>query len=252
MTKRAVLAPVRSIFRFPFEGPGWQNRYLVGAGLLFLSFIIPIVPAIFVYGYMLQIMRQAIAGKPLALPEWDDWARLGKDGLRVFLVALVFLLPALVVFCASTGLYAAGALALPTAAAGDGELAGAVVSFYLLTFGLFFIGLFASSLLAILGFIPLPMATAHVAAEDSVVAAIRFGEWWPGLRKGALDYFIAWVIFFGLIAAAYLVFIVGYYSIVLCCLLPFVGAPLAFYVMAIGSALFGENYRTHVVVSAAK
>lgn len=246
MAKTSSLAPLREVFSFPVTGADWKKRFLVGAGLLLLSFLIPLIPAIFVYGYILQIMRRVIDGQPPALQAWENWGRLGKDGLRVLLVGVVFLLPAIIVIIGAMGLYFAGILSFAFSDVGGADYSQAFFSFYLLTFGLLFLGFFVGMILMLIGLFPLPFATAHVASQNSAKAAFRFREWWPGLRRGLLDYSIAWVVVMGIGALAYLVFVIGYYSIVLICVLPFIAAPVGFYVMSLWAAIFGETYRENM------
>ena len=63
MSEAIATTPLRAIFRFPFQGPRWQDRFLIGSVLVFAGTVIPILPTIVVYGYALQIMRQAIKVK---------------------------------------------------------------------------------------------------------------------------------------------------------------------------------------------
>ena len=242
MAKKSSLAPLKEYFRFPVTGDDWQNRFLVGSVLIFAGFFIPVVPIIFVYGYMLQIMRIVIEGNRPTLPAWEEWGSLFKDGLRVLVVSLVFLLPAIIVMCGATGLYFAGSLPLMNID-GDETFARSVVTFYLLTFGVLFFGYFVGMILLALGLFPLPFAIAHIASENSASAAFSVRQWWPGLRKSALEYLIAWLLLLGLGGVLYLGAILGYYSIILCCFLPFLIAPAAFYITSIWGGLFGEVYR---------
>ena len=86
MSAVSAVTLLKEVFRFPFQGK-WRDRFLVGTALTFAGFLVPIVPLIFVYGYTLQIMRQAIEGAELTLPVWDDWNKLGKDSLIPFVIA---------------------------------------------------------------------------------------------------------------------------------------------------------------------
>jgi hypothetical protein len=116
----SAVTPLKAVFRFPFQGPEWRNRFLVGTAFMFAGFVVPIVPLIFVYGYALQVMRQAIEGQDLTLPAWADFYRLGKDGLRGAAVSLVFMLPGALVSFGGMALYmAASCHALMAAAARD-------------------------------------------------------------------------------------------------------------------------------------
>ena len=243
MAQAHTISTLKETFGFPFRSPDWQGRFLVGSALLILSFVIPFLPAIFVYGYVLGIMRQAIEGRPLSLPAWEDWGRFWKDGWRVFLVGLVFVAPGVALLCGGTALYFVGSVSLPLLGTSGGDLGGAAVALFLLSFAIFFLSLFAGSLLAVLGVIPFPFAAAHLAAQDSLGAAFHTGEWWPALRRSKVEYFIAWVIVFGLFGIAYLATLLAYYSLVLCLLVPVLAAPLGFYASLVAGALFGETYR---------
>ncbi len=246
MAQAHTILTLKETFGFPFRSPDWQGRFLVGSALLILSFVIPFLPAIFVYGYVLDIMRQAIEGRPLSLPAWEDWGRFWKDGWRVFVVGLVFIAPGVALLCGGTALYFAGSISLPFLQSSNGELTAAALTFFLLSFTIFFVSLFAGSLLAVLGTIPFPFAAAHLTAQNSLGAALRPSEWWPALRKSKAEYFIAWVVVFGLFGIAYLATILLYYSLVLSCLVPILAAPLGFYASLVAGALFGETYREAV------
>ena len=95
MTEAMATTPLRSVFQFPLRGPNWLSRFAIGCALILAASFIPIVPMLFVYGYALQVMRQAIDGQDLALPEWENWGKLGIDGLRATVVGLVYMLPGL-------------------------------------------------------------------------------------------------------------------------------------------------------------
>jgi len=238
-----TISTLKETFGFPFRSPDWQGRFLVGSALLILSFVIPVLPAIFVYGYVLGIMRQAIEGRPLTLPAWEDWGRFWTDGWRVFLIGLVFMAPGVALLCGGSALYFAGSMSLPFLQSSSGEPTAFALTFFLLSFTVFFVSLFAGSLLTVLGAIPFPFAAAHLTAQDRLGAALRPSEWWPALRKSKMEYFIAWVIVFGLFGVANLATILAYYSLILCCLVPVLAAPLGFYASLVAGALFGATYR---------
>jgi hypothetical protein len=247
-------ASLKELFRFPFQAPEWRGRFLIGSALALAGSVIPIVPLIFVAGYVLQVMRQALDGDELVLPAWDDWGKLTRDGLGVLAINLVYLAPALIVFLVGMGLYFAGSLCLPFAVTTGSSEADAVGASLLLIFGsmaILFLSLALSTLLSILGAIALPMATAHFAAQGSLKAAFRVRHWWHVLKADGLGYFIAWVIVAGLMAMLYVGVILGYYTLVLCFLVPVLMAPIGFYVSLVGAALFGQTYRDSTAALAA-
>lgn len=55
-----------------------------------------IIGAFFVYGYLAKLARNVIAGEQYPLPEWDDLGEFFSEGLRLFGVALVYMLPFIV------------------------------------------------------------------------------------------------------------------------------------------------------------
>lgn len=247
------IASLKALFRFPFQGPQWQSRFVIGSALMLVSTFIPIVPSIFVSGYVLRVMRQAVGGQAPTLPEWDDWGGLIRDGLCTFAIGLVYFLPALLIFVVGTVLYFASALYLPFTMGPGANEADFLASFMLLTFGsmaVMFLSMALGTLFAILGAVALPMATAHFVAEDRLGAAFRIRQWWPILKADKLGYFIAWVIVAGLGAVLYTASILLYSTMVLCVLLPFLVAPVGLYVALVGAALFGGAYRESAVTLA--
>jgi hypothetical protein len=83
-----------------------------------------------------------------------------------------------------------------------------------------------------------------------VAFAVR--QWWRILKADRLGYFIAWVIVAGLMGVLYLGVMLGYYTLVLCFLIPFVVAPVGLYVALVGAALFGGTYRENVATLAGR
>ena len=55
-----MFSQLRQVFRYPFQSSDGQSRYWIGAGLIFLGFIIPIVPLLFVGGYFMRVLRSRI------------------------------------------------------------------------------------------------------------------------------------------------------------------------------------------------
>ena len=246
MSDSLTTGSLRRLFRFPFEGPGWQTKILVGSAFVLANSILPLIPGILVGGYVLRVMRQTIDGKEPALPAWDDWGKMLVDGLRMMVINLVYFLPALLVFTIGMGLYFAGTLYLPMAAA-MGEAPGEGMASYGMVLTGSMVALFLSmsvgTLLALLAVIALPAATAHFAAEDRLAAAFHLRQWWRMISADKLGYFISLVIVAGLASVLYLAIRLAYYTLVLCCLIPVLAAPLGFFVSLVWSALFGQTYR---------
>ncbi len=248
MPEIAATSALKPLLTFPFRGPDWRNRFLIGSALILAGFFIPLLPTIFVSGYTVVIMRRAIQGQDLELPAWSDWGKLGVDGLRLTVVSLAYTLPGILIMSGGFLLYMIASFIFPALMSGagghgnDGTVMLAVFAM-LGSMAIFFFSLFLGFILILLALIPLPAAMAHFAAQDKVAAGFRVREWWPLLKANRSGYFAAWVVLFGLITILNFVVALAYYSIVLCCLIPILAAPLGFYISAIALALFGQTYR---------
>ena len=246
MHKGSSLDILKPFFRFPFDQEGWQRQFLIGSGLVFLGMFIPVVPLVFVAGYAAQVMRASLSGREPSMPEWSDFGRLGRDGLTVMGISAVYLLPGLILYFGGIAVYMVFSFVSPFAMMPFGDSAPVAVAFVLVFLGglaLFFFALAAGSVLTIAGMIPTPLATAHALAESRFGAAFRFGEMRRLLRANRLGYLVAWIAMAGLSAIVYLGLMVGYYTVVLCAVIPFITAPLLFYLYLVGAAIFGQAYR---------
>ncbi len=245
MSEMTTLGGLKRFFKFPFEGTDWQKRFVIGAALILVSFFIPVIPLIFVGGYVMQVMRRAIEGKDLTLPEWEDWGKLGVDGLRYGVVSLVYLLPGILVYFGGMAIYMLSAMVLPMSMqmAEHGRGFAVIPFLFMGSILILFISIFLGMLLTFLGVIPLPAALAHFVAKDQVGAAFRFREWWPLLWRNKMGYFIAWVLCGGLMGILYYGIMMLYATMVLCLFIPVLSAPLLFYLALVCAAVFGETYR---------
>ncbi|MEJ5308223.1 MAG: DUF4013 domain-containing protein [Anaerolineae bacterium] len=248
----AEVTPLRGLkrfFTFPFAGADWQKRFVIGAALILVSFFIPIIPLIFVGGYVVQVMRRAIAGQDWALPAWEDWGKLGVDGLRFAGVGVAFLLPGVLVYFGGMGLYMLSALLFPLSMqlAEAGYIVYTLVPlFFVISLMILFISISLGMILTLLGTIPLPMAIAYFVAQDQVGAAFRFKAWWPLLWHNKMIYLIAWALCSGLFWTMYYCLMALSATIVLWLFIPILSAPILFYCMLVWAAVFGEAYRESV------
>jgi hypothetical protein len=239
------IPPLKTIFRFPFQGQGWQTRFLIGVVLVFVSFIIPIIPLIFVGGYILEVMRRAAKGEELVLPEWTDWGKLGVDGLKSALISLIFLLPGTIVLVVGLAFYIYSILSMNGIALYGGD-SNKFIAIMLIGFSIFFISLFVGPILFVLGGIPLPVASANMASEGKLAAAFRIRQWWPALWHNKLGYFIAFAVFLGLAAILYFTSMMVSMTFICCWLIPLLIAPAGFYLALVYAALFGETFRQSI------
>ncbi len=87
-------------FTYMTQDQDWIKKVLLG-GLIML---IPIVGPFFALGYMLETMRNVIAGREVPLPEIGDFGGRLVEGLKAWVISLVYALP-LILFsvCAQAG-----------------------------------------------------------------------------------------------------------------------------------------------------
>jgi hypothetical protein len=233
------------LFQVPLRGQEARNRFLIGSLLVLASFFVPIVPLVMVSGYRLRLMRQAIAGEELRLPDWEDWGQLLIDGLCAMLIGLVYLLPGMFVLLGGIGIYFVFAFSMPLmiATLQDSPVVMAMPIVFLIAMGIMFLSMTLGTVLSMLGAVPVPVAMARFVAQQRLSAAFQIREGWALLRANALGYLIAWVVAIGLFGLMYVGFWIAYASIVLCCLIPLLVAPLGFYMSLVSAGLFGHAYR---------
>jgi hypothetical protein len=258
MPQELTTTSIKSLLKFPFKEPDWKSRFVVGI-LLYLACFIPflgLAVGLLIFGYVLQVMRRASKGEELALPAWDDWGGMLKDGFQGWVIQMVYLLPGIVVFYGGMFLYFAAILGsnllIPFMVQENGEptLAILFILIFFAGFAIMFLSMAVGSLLMFLGMAPLPMAMAHFSAQGKLSAAFRIREWWPLLRANKLGYFIAWVIVAGLGAMLYMALMPFYFAFSFAFfLMPFlmfaiviVLVPLYLYLAVVAAAVFGRTY----------
>ncbi len=240
MEQSLHLSSLRAYLAFPLREREAVNRFMVGAALYIAGSIIPIIPMIPALGYQYQVMQRVIAGQGPSMPAWEDWGRLFKDGLKLFLIGAVYLLPGSVFMFGGYAIYMIAVFGMM--GAGRNPSNGQIFGF-LGGMAALFIGMTLGMLLGLLGSLPLPMAAAHAVAQDRVSAAFQVGRWWPILRRSLGDFVVAWIVFYGLFALLYLIFALLYMTIILCLALPLALGALSFYMLLTGSAIFADIYR---------
>lgn len=171
-------------FGYVFDDDGWITKLLIAAAILALGFLfswllfIPLILAgLLLSGYGVEITRRVIHGRTPALPEWDNWGDLIVDGVKLFVIQIIYALPIIVIgICLS---------AMAGIAAESSEEASAVISAFMGCFNLLWsivLGLF------------LPAAIAFFVAGGELSAAFRFGDVFSFVRHNLGTYLIVLVI----------------------------------------------------------
>lgn len=204
--------------QYPRNGDDPIKTILIGGVLGMLAFLV--VPAFLVLGYLVRLLRSAMAGEAEP-PVFDDWGDLLVDGLKAFVVGLGYVIVPAIVFGLSVGTVAVTAVV--TGDVGPGTIAGSVVGFLV------------SFVLLLLAWYVVPAALANAAREDRIAAGFAWADLRPVLFSST--YATAWLLSLGLFIAAAIV--VGLLNV-----LPplgFVaGAFVMFYVDMVAFYLYGR------------
>jgi hypothetical protein len=80
---------------FVFDDPRWLQKVLIGGLFVIASFIL--IGVFFIFGYMARLARNVIRGDQYPLPEWDDLGEYFAEGVKLFLVGLVYAIPIAIV-----------------------------------------------------------------------------------------------------------------------------------------------------------
>ncbi len=241
MTHAFSTEGLQDLLRFPFQAERAGAKLAIAAVMLLGGIIIPIIPSIFLLGYLYQIMKTVIHTGSLYLPEWDDWGKLFRDGLKFFGVSLVYGLPVAVLFTLVFGSYLVTFIGVMTAVdrSHNSDLAGL---FSLVPF-VFFVFFALVYLLQMIVSVVLPVALGNAAAKDRFAAGFHFGEMWRVFKANFLGYVLAYLLAGGMFFALSFISTTLYMSMVLCCLLPVVGLVVSPYLAVVVSALFAQVYR---------
>ncbi|HTX78876.1 MAG TPA: DUF4013 domain-containing protein [Longilinea sp.] len=233
---------LQSIFTFPFKGEHWQERFAILA-LFALIVFIPLVPAFFLLGYCGRMMRGVIDGNEPAMPAWDDWGRMFTDGLKMFAVLIIYMLPAFVLLAIGYGLTFVSQLNF--ASQMNPEDYTAAMEMFLHSLGGTWLIYFGFLLTMVVGVFVPPVVT-HMIAKDQFAAAFHFGEWWKVFRANLAGFLIADALVMGVYMALTWVVYFLIVSVILCCVSPFAVAIGTAYMALVTYALFGRIYHEGV------
>lgn len=174
-------------FTFVGEDPKWVSKLAIGGGLvvatglLIFTLVGWLFPLAIIFGYLVQVTRNVIAGEQRALPEWENWGLLMSDGFKALGVVLILALPVLLVSLFTT----VPAAVLNATSGGEGSAAGA---------GLSLLGACLLLPLAVLYSLLVPIALGRYAATRNIGASLRFGELFSILRGNFVNYLLIFLL----------------------------------------------------------
>jgi hypothetical protein len=207
--------PLNRVISFPFRNASSVQRLLILCAVGLAGFLVPILPGLFVSGYMMGILREAVRDGRVEMPAWKEPERLLKDGFFATLIQLVYMAPGLLVLMGGFLLYFTAILfSIPLADSRDGAMPG----IFLLGIIFFFVSLALGPCLMMAGAVPLPIALARYADEGRFQAAFHLRQIARALKANPLGYLGAWLVCLGILSLCYAAYYILYLSIVFCCL----------------------------------
>src|SRR5690606_27638651 len=78
---------------FPLKDAEARKHFLIATLVVFVSFIIPIVPYLALLGYAALIAQQVLRGETPRMIPWEDWGGMLTNGLKLFGARLIYSLP---------------------------------------------------------------------------------------------------------------------------------------------------------------
>ena len=215
------MVSIEDAVAYPMESDEWLKTVLIGGVLTVFGFLlIPMLPA---YGYIVRTLRHRLDGRSEP-PSFGEWGSLFVDGLKAWIIGIVYLIIPLIVGGVTVGgsitAMATGSRA-GSAAGVAGLIGGLLITFILtLVFGYFAV-----------------VAVVNFAREDRFGAAFDLDM----IRAVALDrdYAIPW-------GVSVVVFIVAGVIASVLNIIPFlgfaVGSFVFFYAQIVAASLWADGF----------
>jgi hypothetical protein len=248
MTTTASLEGAKKAVFFVFKGKNLAVKWLIGSAIQLANYIIPIIPAIPLYGYVGQIAKRIIRQEEdPELPDWNDFGLFFSDGIKFFGVSLLYMLPGVLLMIA--GYFAMSALNFAFLldpgfyTSPSPELGSQYATLVMLGVAVGMVLLFLGMILMVVAGLFLPPALGHTVAKGEFGAAFRVREWWPVFKANFSGYILAMIVLYGVYMVMLGLVYALYFSVILCCLMPFALCAASFGMSAIQFSLIGIAYR---------
>lgn len=227
---------------FPVRDTEARKQFLLACLVMLAAFIIPILPTFVLMGYGMKIMRQIIdERKSPSMPAWQgiDWAETFLDGLKLYGVQIILMLPLMVLMGCGFISFFGGTFGM-SALADESTRSIAPIGMIFIFIGAAFFMLF--SLLSLPYAVILSAVAPHVATKRTFASGFEFKEWWPIFRKSLGQFLIAYALSFVVSFAFIIIMQIAMMTIVLMCIVPFIMIPYSVYLMMVSNALFAKAY----------
>jgi len=237
-------------FTFPFKDRKWGNKFVIGSLLILVGYVIPIIPLIFVAGYIIRSMRHTVETGASSLPEWDDWADLGVKGILCALLNFIYLLPGLALLAGAAVLFFLNIfLGMSNTSDIGWAVAFPMTVLAKLSLVLSIMIAFAAVLFLIAGTLLIPIALARLAASGELSAALDIGRIWAIVRAQFWDFVLVWALYYGIGSLAAMIYGLLVKTVCCCVFVPIISAPISLYLMIFGMTLFARVYREGISVT---
>ena len=209
-------------FTFVFEDEDWIAKIFIGAAILAVSLVFSflLIPLILgmalLSGYMVAVMRRVLNGQVDGLPQWENWGDLLIDGIKMWVIGVVYSLPILIAWIC---------MMVPMAVLGNSD-AEVLVTILIMLFGCIII------LYSIVLAIVIPAAIAFWVASDDLGAAFRFGDILAFVRENLSTYLVTLIM-------SWVASLIGGLGVVVCGLGMLATLPYAYVVTG---HLYGQAY----------
>lgn len=207
---------------FEYAKDAVWGKWMKWVFLVIATFIFPLI-----MGYIMEIYR----GKSPA-PEFEDWVKLFIDGIKLFIVQIIYAIPVIIV----SMIFFGGSFALMAGGGSDAAIAAAAGTMLLGTLILIVVA-FVIGLIAAFGFIRFARTDSfgeafNISAILAHIGAVGWGS-----------YIIALIVLW--VAVMVIGFVLGILMII-----PFIGWLIAFFLYPV-IAIFTARYMTLIYESAA-
>lgn len=99
-SRTTMAIDIEATAKYPLASDDWIKTVGIGGVLTLFSFLL--VPVLFVYGYLVRVLRAGMRDSPEP-PTFDDWGSLLREGVVAFVVIFVYQLIPLIVFAVTVG-----------------------------------------------------------------------------------------------------------------------------------------------------
>ncbi|MFH1544997.1 MAG: DUF4013 domain-containing protein [archaeon] len=204
---------------------------------LVIGIIMAIIPVVNIFvpaGYAVKSAQKTF-GKDNALPKWDNWGDIIVKGIVVFIIDIIYMIPAFIFLALGVaGMFAVLFDKIPMTVWESGNMMAIQTQFFSLIPELLAAGgipLIIGVILAVVAAFITPMAVIFYAKENRFGAAFKVGEVLKTVLTG--PYIISWII---------VIIYGGILSLVLS-IIPYIGSAIAAFIVLVTSyTVFAQAY----------